>query len=240
MSDRKGQLEQAGPIRVEIGPDGSYGIGWRSATRPDGDILVPNRTPHSELSMEIELGDCVVGGIQHKRLWVRVSCDGAIGEHKDDQPVAAFRDDEHAIKWVQDMIVYLNSTLHKRLRTAASLAVEEAVAKSSEMNGIAKVDWKVLAESQAEIVEQKIKNSHGVHSGPKRFFKTKQEYLNFLAEAARASQTAGKRFTQGWVAQFASKTYNDARGSDERTVRQWNDDYDVKWKRWSAKVNRRN
>jgi hypothetical protein len=39
MSDRKEQLEQAGPIRVEVGADGSYGIGWKSATRPDGDIL---------------------------------------------------------------------------------------------------------------------------------------------------------------------------------------------------------
>ena len=240
MSDRKEQLEQAGPIRVDIGADGSYGIGWKSAIRLEGDILVPESTPRSELTMQIELGDCVVDGVQNKRLWVRVSCDGAIGEHKDDQPLTAFRDDEHAIIWVQDMIAYLNSNLHKRLRTAALLAVEEAVAKSSEMNGIAKVDWKVLAESQAEIVGQKIKDSHGVHSGPQRLFKTTQEYLNFLAEAARASRNEGKRFTQGWVAQFASKKYSDARGSDERTVRQWNEDYQVNWRYWSAKVNRRN
>ena len=240
MSDHKEQLEQAEPIRVEVGPDGSYGIGWKSATRPDGDVLVPETTPRSELAMEIELGESEEDGIKQKRLWVRVSCDGEIGECKDDQPLTAFRDDEHAIRWVQDMIAYLNSNLHKRLRTAALLAVDEAIAKSSEVNGIDNIDWKVLAESQAAIVERKIKESHGVQTGPERLFKTKQQYLNFLAEAARACRTSGKLFTQGSVADFARKKFSNESGVDERTVRQWNDDYDVKWKHFSARVNRRN
>jgi hypothetical protein len=107
MSDRKEQLEQTGPIRVEVGADGSYGIGWKSTTRPEGDILKPERTPRSEITMEIELGECSRDGVLHKRLWVRVSCDGAVGEHKHDEPVTAFRDDEHAIRWVRYMIEYL-------------------------------------------------------------------------------------------------------------------------------------
>lgn len=240
MSDRKEQLEQAGPIRVEVGADGSYGIGWKSATQPEGNIVVPDSTPRSEITMEIELGESVKDGVQHKRLWVRISCDGAIGEHHDDQPVTAFRDDEHAIRWVHYMITYLNSSLHKRLRTAALLAVDEAIAKSSEIHGIAKVDWKALAESQGAIVERKIKESHGVHTGPKRLFETKQKYLNFLAEAARACRTDGKLFTQGWVADFARKKFSNESGVDERMVRQWNKDFTVNWKHWTAKVNRRN
>jgi hypothetical protein len=119
MRDRKEQLEQAGPIRVEVGPDESYGIGWKSATRPEGDILVSETTPRSELTMEIELGEAVKDGVQHKRLWVRVSCDGAIGERHDDQPLTAFRDDEHSIRWVQDVMRYLNSYLPDRLRMMA-------------------------------------------------------------------------------------------------------------------------
>jgi len=240
MDDRKEQLEQAGPIRVEVGSDGSYGIGWKSETRPDGHIFVPETTPRSELTMKIELGECVKDEAHHKRLWVRVSCDGALGECHEDQPVTAFRDDEHTIRWVHDMIGYLNYYLPDRLRTMALLTVREAIAKSSEVHGIAETDWKELAESHGAIVEQKIKHSHGVHSGPERLFKTKQDYLNFLAEAARASRSEEKRFTQEWVAHFASKKYNNARGIDERMVRQWNEDFRVNWPYWAAKVNRRN
>ena len=229
-----------GPIRVEVGADGSYGIGWKSTTRPDGDILAPDRTPRSELTMNIELGDCVIDDVQHKRLWVRVSCDGAIGEHKDDEPVAAFQDDEHAIRWVQYMIGYLDRHLPERMRSMALLTVREAISKSSEIHGIAKTDWKKLAETHGKIVEEKIKNSLGVHSGPVRIFKSKQEYLNFLAEAARACRTAGKLFTQGWVADFAHKKFSNESGVDERMVRQWNKDFTVNWKYWTAKVNRRN
>jgi hypothetical protein len=191
--------------------------------------------------MEIELGESVNDGVQHKRLWgarlVRWRESASI---RMISPRLAFRDDESAFSWVQYMITYLNRHLPDCLRTMALLTVGEAIAKSSEVHGIAETDWRELAESHAAIVGQKIKDSHGIHSGPERLFKTKQQYLDFLAEAARASRTAGKRFTQGWVAQFASKKYSDARGSDERTVRQWNDDYDVNWKYWSAKVNRRN
>ncbi len=218
----------------------SYGIGVKSEARPEANVIVPDSTPRSEVTMEIELGDCVVDGVQHKRLWVRVSCDGAIGERREDQPVTTFRDDEHAIRWVQNMIAYLNSYLPDRLRTMALLTVREAIAKSSEVHGIGETDWKELAESHAAIVEQKIKHSHGVHSGPERLFKTKQDYLNFLAEAARASRSEEKRFTQEWVAHFASKKYNNARGIDERMVRQWNEDFKVNWEYWTAKVNRRN
>jgi hypothetical protein len=117
VNDRKEQLERTGPIRVEVGSDGSYGIGWKSTTRPEGDILVPDSTPHSKITMEIELGDCSRDGVLHKRLWVRVSCDGAVGEHKNDQPVTAFRNEEHAIRWVQDTIQYINVYLPERLRT---------------------------------------------------------------------------------------------------------------------------
>lgn len=237
---QKEQLEQAGPIRVEVGADGSYGIGWRFATRPEGDILVPDRTPHSELTMKIELGDCVVAGIQHKRLWVRVSCDGAIGDHKDDQPVTAFRDDEHAIRWVQYIIGYLDRYLPERLRTMALLTVGEAIAKSCDVHDIAETDWKEFADSQGAILAGKIKESLGVHSGPTRLFKTKQQYLNFLAEAARASRTAGERFTQEWVADFASKKFNTEKPIDDRMIRQWNEDWRVDWGWFAAKVNRRN
>lgn len=240
MSNRKEQLEQAGPIRVEVGSDGSYGIGWKSATRPVGDILIPESTPRSELTMEIELGECVKDEAQHKRLWVRVSCDGAIGECYGDKPVTAFRDDEHAIRWVQYMIAYLNRYLPDRLRTMALLTVKEAIAKSSAANGIGETDWIELAETHGKIVADKIKESYGVHSGPKRVFETKQHYLNFLAEAARDCRAAGKLFTQGSVADFASKKFSNERGIDERMVRQWNKDFTVNWKHWTAKVNRRN
>src|SRR5689334_20836322 len=135
MDDRKEQLEQAGPIRVEVGSDGSYEIGWKSATRPDGDVLVPDITPRSEIRMQIELGESVKDEAQHKRLWVRVSCDGAIGECHEDQPVTAFRDDGDAIRWVQYMIKYLNRYLPERLRTMALLTVKEAIAESSEFHG---------------------------------------------------------------------------------------------------------
>jgi hypothetical protein len=240
MSDRKEQLERTGPISVEVGADESYGIGWKSDIRPTENILVPDRTPRSEITMEIMLGDCVIEGVQHKRLYVCISSDGAIAECKDDEPVSAFRDDEHAIRWVQNMIAYLDRHLPERLRTMTSLTVVEAIAKSSEAHGIAKTDWKELAERHARIVELKIKESLGVHSGPARFFETKQQYLNFLADAARASRTAGKGFTQEWVAKFASKRFSYERPFDERTVRQWNEDYHVNWKQFAAKVNRRN
>jgi hypothetical protein len=137
------------------------------------------------------------------------------------------------------MIEYLNRHLPERLRTMALLTISEAIAKSSEVHSIAEVDWKELAKSHAAIVRQKIKNSHGVHSGPKRFFKTPQQYLDFLAEAARESRSAGKPFTQAWVAELANKKFA-TEGVDERTVRQWNDDYHVNWDYWLAKVNRRN
>jgi hypothetical protein len=224
MSNRKEQLERTGSLRVD---------------RPSGNILVPDNTPRSEITMEIVLGDCMIEGVQHKRLYVCISSDGSIAECKDDEPVTAFRDDEHAIRWVQQMIIYLNRHLPERLRTMTSLTVVEAIAKSSEAHGIAKTDWKELAERHARIVEHKLKESLRVHSGPTRFFKTKQQYLDFLAEAARASRTAGKRFTQGWVAELANKKF-DTEGVDERTVRQWNKDFQVNWEYWSAKVNRRN
>jgi hypothetical protein len=126
MSDRKEQLERERRISVEIRDDGSYGIGWKSETRPEGNILVPDNTPRSEITMQIELGESVKNGVQHKRLWVRVSCDGAIGEHHKDQPLTAFRDNEHAIRWVQHMIGYLNRHLPERLRMMALLTVREA------------------------------------------------------------------------------------------------------------------
>jgi len=239
MSDRKEQLEQAGPIRVEVGSDGSYGIGWKSATRPQGDVLLRDSTPRSELTMEIELGECLKGGAQHKRLWVRVSSDGAIGELHEDQTVTAFRDDEHAIEWAQYVIAYLNRYLPERLRRMALLTVSEAIAKSSEVHGIAETDWKKLAETHGKVVEEKIKSLH-VRSGPARLFETKQEYLNFLAEAARACRTAGKLFTQRWVADFASEKFSNERAIDERMIRQWNKDFKVNWKYWTNKVNRRN
>jgi hypothetical protein len=243
MSDRKEQLEREGPISVEVGADGSYGVGWKSATRPDGDILVPDTTSRSEITMQIELGECVKHDVRHKRLWVRVSCDGAIGERYEDQPVTAFRDDEHAISWVQYMITYLNRHLPERLRAMALLTVREAIAQSSEVHGFGGTDWKGLAETHGAIVAQKIKDSHGVHTGPKRFFDTKQQYLNFLAEAARACRTTGELFTQEWVARFASNKFSDSaheRTIDESTVRQWNRHFQVNWKYWSDKVNRRN
>src|SRR6185436_13664532 len=100
------------------------------------------------------------------------------------------------------------SNLYKRLRTIASLTVEEAILKSFERHGMGETDWKKLAESHAAIVERKIKNSLGVHSGPERLFKTKQQYLNFLAEAARESRSTGKPFTQAWVAELANKKFD--------------------------------
>ena len=240
MSDRKERLERAGPIRAEVGSDGSYGISWKSATRPDGGVLVPDRTPRSELTMQIELGECVTDAVEQKRLWVRVSCDGAIGERHEDQPVTAFQNDEHAIKWVQDMIGYLDRYLPERMRTMALLTVKEAIAKASEVHGIAETDWKILAESHADIVADKIKQTHGVHSGPARLFETKQQYLDFLGEAARACRAAGKRFTQEWVAEFASNKFNTEKPIDVRMIRQWNKDFTVNWKYWDKRVNRRN
>ena len=176
MSDRKEQLEQVGPIRVEGGADQTYGIGSKSTTRAEGNVMVPESTPRSEVTMEIEIGDCVVEGVQHKRLWVRVSCDGAIGQHKHDEPVTAFRDNEHSIRWVHDTIQYLNRYLPERLRTMAILTVDEAITQSSELHGLAEIDWKILAESHANIVAKKIKQTHVVRSGPDRLFKTKQQY----------------------------------------------------------------
>jgi hypothetical protein len=240
MDDRKEQLEQAGPIRVEVGSDGSYRIGWKSATRPDGDIRVPETTPHSELTMKIELGECVRDRVQHKRLWVRVSCDGAIGECHEDQPVTAFRDDEHTIRWVQDMIAYLNCYLPDRLRTMALLTVREAIAKSSESHGFAEIDWKTLAKSHADIVAKKIKQTHVVRSGPDKLFKTKQQYLNFLAEAARTCKSRGERLTQEWAAGFASKKFSTEHAIDERMIRKWNKHYRVNWNWYADKVNRTN
>ena len=243
MSDRrKEQLEQTG-FHVEVGQDGSYGIGWKSVTRPEGDIVVPDNNPRSEITMEIELGDCVIDEVQHKRLWVSVSCDGALGELHEDQPLTAFRDDEHAIRWVQYMIAYLNRHLPERLRMMALLTVREGIAKSSEVHGIEETDWKKLAEAHGKIVEEKIKESLGVRTGPARLFETKQQYLNFLAEAARACRTAGERFTQECVAKFASDKFGDPnreRTIDVRMVRQWNKDFKVNWQHWTDKVNRRN
>lgn len=218
----------------------SYGIGLKSEARPEANVIVPDSTPRSEVTMEIEIGDCVVDGVQHKRVWVRVSCDGAIGEHKHDEPVTGFRDEEHAIRWVQDAIQYVNVYLPERLRMMALLTVREAIAKSSEANGIAEIDWKVLAKSHGDRVAKNIKQSHGVRSGPERLFKTKQEYLNFLAEAARASRSEGKEFTQESVAEFATKKFDKAEAVVDRMVRQWNEDFKVDWEYWLAKVNRRN
>ncbi len=240
MSDRKEQLEQAGPIRVEVGADGSYGIGWKSETRPEGNVMVPDSTPRSELTMEIELGDSIIDGVQHKRLWVRISCDGAVGEHKDDQTVTKFRDDEHAIRWVHDTIQYLNCYLPERLRTMALLTVYEAIAKSSELHGLAEIDWKILAESHANIVAKKIKRTHVVRSGPDRLFKTKQQYLNFLADAARTCKSRGERLTQEWAAEFANGKFSTERGIDERMIRKWNKYFRVDWNWYAEKVNRTN
>lgn len=236
MSDRKEQLEREGPIRVEAGADQSYGIGWKSTTRPEGNILVPDSTPHSKITMEIELGDFSGDGVLHKRLWVRVSCDGAIGEHKHDQPVTAFRDNEHAIRWVQDAIQYINVYLPERLRTMALLTVREAIAKSSETHDIAKIDWKTLAKSHGDIVARKIKQAHVVRTGPEGFFKTKQQYLNFLAEAARTCKARGERLTQEWAAEFGSARFSPERTIDERMIRKWNRHYRVDWNWYADKV----
>jgi len=240
MDDRKEPLEHAGAIRVEVGSDGSYGIGWKSATRPDGDVLVPDITPRSEITMQIELGESVKDEVQHKRLWVRVSCDGAIGQHKHDEPVAAFRDEKHAIRWVQDAIQYLNVYLPERLRTMALLTANEAIAKSSESHGITEIDWKTLAKSHGERVAKKIKQAHVVRTGPEGLFKTKQQYLNFLAEAARTCKSHGERLTQEWAAGFASKKFSTEHAIDERMIRKWNRHYRVNWKWYADKVNRTN
>ena len=240
MSDRKEQLEQAGPIRVEVGQDGSYGIGWKSTIRPSCNVTVPDSTPRSEVTMEIEIGDCVRDGVLHKRLWVRVSCDGAIGEHEHHEQVAAFRNDEHAIRWVQDAIQYVNVYLPERLRTMALLTVREAVAKSSEAHGIAEIDWKTLAKTHGDRVAKKIKQAHVVRTGPEGLFKTKQQYLNFLAEAARTCKARGERLTQEWAAEFGSAKFSTERGMDERMIRHWNTYYGVDWNWYADKVNRRN
>jgi hypothetical protein len=237
MSDREEQLEQAGPIRVEVGSDGSYGIGWKSEIRPTENILVPERSPRSELTMDIVLGDCVIEGVQHKRIYVRVSCDGSIAETKDDEPATAFRDDEHAIRWVQYMISYLDRHLPERLRTMAALTVEEAIAKSSEAHGIAETDWKELAKQHLNILKRKIKQSFRVRTGPAAFFETKQEYLNFLAESARASRVEGEPFTQEYVADYASRKFSKGRKTDVRQVREWNEKFTVNWEWFAKKVN---
>jgi hypothetical protein len=240
MSDPKEKLEQAGPIRVEVQSDGGYGIGWKSATRPNRNVLVADFPPRSEITMQIELGESVKDEVECKRLWVRVSCDGAIGEHHDDQPVNTFHDDEHAIRWLDYMIRYLNRHLPERLRLMALLTVREAIAQSSEVQGVATTDWAELAETHGALVTEKIKQTHRVHKGPARLFETKQHYLNFLAEAARACRSAGARFTQKFVADFGSDKFSNERALDERAVRQWNKEYKVNWKYWSDKVNRRN
>jgi hypothetical protein len=216
------------------------GIGVKSEARPEANVIVPDSTPRSELTMEIELGDCVVDGVQHKRLWVRVSCDGAIGQHKHDEPVTAFRDNEHSIRWVHDTIQYLNRYLPERLRTMALLTVREAIAKSSEAHGIAEIDWKTLAKSHADIVAKKVKRTHVVRSGPDGLFKTTQQYLNFLAEAARTCKARGERLTQEWAAEFASEKFSTERGIDERMIRKWNRYFRVDWNWYADKVNRTN
>jgi hypothetical protein len=122
----------------------------------------------------------------------------------------------------------------------ASLTVKEAIAKSGEVNGVAEINWKTLAKSHADIVAKTIKQSHGVRSGPERLFKSKQQYLNFLAEAARAIRSEGKQFTQESVAEFATKKFDKADAIVDRMVRQWNEDFKLDWEYWLAKVNRRN
>lgn len=211
----------------------SYGIGLKSEARPQANVIVPDSTPRSEITMRIELGECVTEGIPHKRLWVRVSCDGAIGQLHEDQPVTAFRDDEHAIRWAQDAIQYVNVYLPERLRTLALLTVREAIAKSSEAHGIAEIDWKILAKSHGDRVAKTIKQAHAVRTGREGVFKTKQQYLNFLAEAARTCKARGERLTQEWVAEFGSAKFSTERAIDVRMVRKWNSHYRVDWN-WYA------
>lgn len=239
MSDRKEQLEQAGPIRVEVGSDGSYGIGWKAADWQGGNILLSDSL-RSEIVMQVSLGNCVIDNTECKKLHVLVSSDGSLSTVIQNKPAIVFRDDQHSLQWTDYVIAYLNAQLPLRLRTIASLMVSEAISKASEVYGIDKTDWKELAETHGKILEDKIKECYLVHSGPERLFKTKQEYLDFLAEAARASQASGKRFTQGWVADFASKKFGNERVIDERMIRQWNKDFKVNWKYWTDKVNRRN
>jgi hypothetical protein len=186
--------------------------------------------------MAIEIGDCDRDGVLHKRFWVRVSCDGAIGGHQHDEPVTAFRNEEHAIRWAQDAIQYVNAYLPERLRTMALLTVREAIAKSSEAHGIAKIDWKTLAKSHGDRVAKKIKQAHVVRTGPEGLFKTKQQYLNFLAEAARTCKARGERLTQEWAAEFASAKFSTERAIDERMIRKWNRHYRVDWNWYADKV----
>jgi hypothetical protein len=239
MTNRKEQLEQAGPIRVEAGSDGSYGIGWKAAAWEGGNIVLSDSL-RSEIEMRFTLGNCVIQETECKKVHVVVSCDGSLGTVIQTKPAVVFRDDQHSIQWTDYMIAHLNRYLPERLRTMALLTVREALAKSSEVHGIAETDWKQLAEAHGKIVEEKIKESLGVRSGPARLFETKQQYLNFLAEAARACRSAGKRFTQGWVADFATKKFGTDRVIDERMIRQWNKDFTVNWKHRTAQVNRRN
>jgi hypothetical protein len=240
VSDRKEELEGKGPIRVEVGSDGSYGIGWEAAAWPGGKILVTDDSVWSEVTMHVTLGECVIEETECTKLHILVSCDGSLSTVVQNKPAAAFRDIQHSMEWTDYMIAYLNSHLHQRLRLIASLTVEEAIAKASEIHGIAKTDWKKLAGAHAKILAEKIKRCVGVSSGRERLFKTKQEYVDFLADAARACRSAGARFTQKFVADFGSEKFTNERAIDERTVRQWNKEYKVNWKYWSDKVNRRN
>jgi len=239
MNDRKEQLEQAGPIRVEVGSDGSYGIGWKTADWQDGDIVLSDSL-RAEIAMHVKLGNSVIEETECKKLYVLVSCDGSLSTVIQNKPAAVFRNDQHAVEWTDYVIAYLNARLPLRLRTIASLLVEEAIAKAFEVHGIEKTDWKKLAEEHGAILARKIKESVGLHSGRVGLFKNKQEYLNLLAEAARASRSTGKRFTQGWVADFASTKFRSESAIDERMIRQWNKDFKVNWKYWTEKVNRSN
>jgi hypothetical protein len=122
----------------------------------------------------------------------------------------------------------------------ALLTVKEAIAKSFELHGLAEIDWKTLAKSHADIVAKKIKQTHVVRSGPDGLFKTKQQYLDFLAEAARTCKARGERLTQEWAAGFASEKFNAKRGIDERMIRKWNRIHRANWNWYADKVNRTN
>jgi hypothetical protein len=96
---------------------------------------------------------------------------------------------------------------------------------------------KLMADLFAKTFRTDLAKQLKVKTGPRSRFKDADDYRRELLECMKSALTEGeipsaRQFTQEKAAERLAKKFKDEGKFDVRTIRQWNTDYDVKWRKF--------
>jgi hypothetical protein len=140
-------------------------------------------------------------------------------------------------KKLRDLTKQSEALFAEGLGGAIDIAIQLLVHSTMYRCGV--VAWKDTSKLMADLFAKALRTDLAkqlkVKTGPRPRFKDADDYRRTLLECMKSALTEGvitsaRQFTQEKAAERLAKKFKDEGKFDVRTIRQWNEDYGVKWR----------